>query len=105
MSKLEQAALAVLKRWDSPQWDWESEGPTADLMADLRAAINASQASVTESLTVAPDDHFPGQPLTDHQIRGLLRESADFPALREHWPALKAFARAIEHAHGIGANA
>lgn len=47
----------------------------------------------------------PAQPLTDHQIRGLLRESADFPALREHWPALKAFARAIEHAHGIGANA
>jgi len=32
-------AAAVLARWDSPQWEWTKHGPTADLMADLRAAL------------------------------------------------------------------
>lgn len=36
---LQQAAQAVLDRWDSPQWEWRQHGPTADLMADLRAAL------------------------------------------------------------------
>lgn len=43
MSALEQAARAVLARWDSPQWDWNAEGPTADLMHALRAALDAGQ--------------------------------------------------------------
>ena len=33
------AAQAVLDRWNSPQWEWHKNGPTADLMHDLRAAI------------------------------------------------------------------
>lgn len=44
MSAIEQAARAVLARWDSPQWDWNAEGPTADLMHALRAALDAGQA-------------------------------------------------------------
>ncbi|MEL4181199.1 hypothetical protein [Roseateles sp. PN1] len=42
-TKLEQAAQAVLDRWDSPQWKWAKHGPTADLMADLRAALAEPQ--------------------------------------------------------------
>jgi hypothetical protein len=44
MTKLQDAARAVLKRWDSPQWDWTQEGSTAGLMADLRAALAADEA-------------------------------------------------------------
>jgi hypothetical protein len=36
---LREAAQAVLDRWDSPQWEWAKQGPTADLMAALRAAL------------------------------------------------------------------
>jgi len=39
---LRTAAQAVLDRWDSPKWEWQSHGPTADLMADLRKALAAS---------------------------------------------------------------
>lgn len=39
MSALRAAAQAVLDRWDSPQWDWGKCGPTADLIAGLRAAL------------------------------------------------------------------
>ena len=38
MSTLRAAAQAVLDRWDSPRWEWH-QGPTAALMADLRAAL------------------------------------------------------------------
>ena len=41
MTDLEQAAQAVLVRWDSPAWDWAHQGPTAALMADLRRALAA----------------------------------------------------------------
>ena len=41
--QLRAAAQAVLDRWDSPKWEWVKQGPTADLMADLRAAL-AQQA-------------------------------------------------------------
>jgi hypothetical protein len=44
MSDLEQAAKAVLDRWDSPTWEWTSQGPTAVLMADLRRALAAHRA-------------------------------------------------------------
>lgn len=36
---LQAAAQAVLDRWDSPQWEWATHGPTADLMHVLREAI------------------------------------------------------------------
>jgi len=39
MQTLQQAAQAVVNRWDSPMWDWTKEGPTADLIADLRKAL------------------------------------------------------------------
>jgi len=41
------AAQAVLDRWDSPNWDWEKQGPTALLMNDLRRAIAASKGAAT----------------------------------------------------------
>ena len=41
---LREAAQAVLARWDSPHWKW-GEGPTADLMADLRAALAQPDAT------------------------------------------------------------
>lgn len=39
MTALREAAQAVLDRWDSPAWEWAKQGPTAALMADLRAAL------------------------------------------------------------------
>ena len=39
MTKLRQAAQAVLERWDSPSWSWSEKSPTADLMAALRTAL------------------------------------------------------------------
>ena len=41
---LRAAAQAVLDRWDSPRWQWTQQGPTADLMADLRGALGAQPA-------------------------------------------------------------
>jgi len=41
MTELEKAAQAVLDRWDSPAWEWMSQGSTAALMADLRRALAA----------------------------------------------------------------
>ena len=38
---LRSAAQAVLDRWDSQGWKWAKQGPTADLMADLRSALAA----------------------------------------------------------------
>ena len=43
MTDLRKAAEAVLERWDSPAWEWKKQGPTADLMANLRTALAAEQ--------------------------------------------------------------
>ena len=43
MSDLRKAAEAVLERWDSPAWEWMKQGPTAELMATLRAALAAPE--------------------------------------------------------------
>ena len=40
IAALEAAAQAVINRWDSPQWEWDKHGPTASLIADLRALLN-----------------------------------------------------------------
>jgi len=58
MSNLEQAAQAVLVRWDSPAWDWAHQGPTAALMADLRKALAAhrGQAEPHKQGTDADND-------------------------------------------------
>ena len=47
MSDLRKAAEAVLERWDSPAWEWMKQGPTAELMATLRAALAAPCLEVT----------------------------------------------------------
>ena len=41
---LQEAAQAVLDRWDSPEWEWTKQSPTADLMHGLRTAIAAQAA-------------------------------------------------------------
>jgi len=48
MSNLEEAAQAVLDRWDSPAWEWMPHGPTAALMADLRRALAAHREQQAE---------------------------------------------------------
>jgi hypothetical protein len=48
MSELEKATQAVLDRWDSPVWEWTSQGPTAALMADLRKALAAHKEQQAE---------------------------------------------------------
>ena len=47
MSDLRKAAEAVLERWDNLAWEWKKQGPTADLMADLRTALAAEQEKKT----------------------------------------------------------
>lgn len=42
---LRKAAQAVVDRWDSPQWKWAKQGPTADVINDLRAALSAKEES------------------------------------------------------------
>jgi len=46
---LRAAAQAVLDRWDSPQWEWIKQGPTADLMHALRAALAQPAADIDEA--------------------------------------------------------
>jgi len=43
MTDLRQAAQSVVERWDTPAWEWRDQGPTADLMADLRTALAQSE--------------------------------------------------------------
>jgi hypothetical protein len=44
--ELRKAAIAVLARWDSPQWEWSVQSPTADLMQALRAALAAPEPKI-----------------------------------------------------------
>ena len=39
MTNLIKAVQAVLDRWDGPQWNWAQQGPTGDLMHEMRRAI------------------------------------------------------------------
>jgi len=41
---LKSAAQAVIDRWDSPQWKWAKQGPTGELMHDLRVALQKSSS-------------------------------------------------------------
>ena len=56
MSDLRKAAEAVLERWDSPAWEWIKQGPTAELMATLRAALAAPSLAVTVDPRLTPDE-------------------------------------------------
>lgn len=55
MTDLRKAAQAVLTRWDG-KWDWLDAGPTADLMANLRAAL--AEPTVPSD---CPNSHQPVQ--------------------------------------------
>lgn len=44
-NNLQTAAQAVLDRWNSPKWEWHKNGPTADLMYELRLAIEEKTRS------------------------------------------------------------
>ena len=58
MADLRAAAQAVLDRWDSPKWEWAKHGPTADLMAELRAALAQAepvQFNPAEALRLAEE--------------------------------------------------
>ena len=48
-SELVNAAQAVLDRWDSPRWEWATNGPTGNLMQALREAIDAAIAQPKET--------------------------------------------------------
>lgn len=48
-NKIKDAAQAVINRWDSPSWEWDKKGSTANLIADLRNAIAEAQPSPTEA--------------------------------------------------------
>lgn len=47
VDRLRVAAQAVIERWNSPKWDWSKQGPTADLIAALHAALLPDNAGVT----------------------------------------------------------
>jgi len=57
LTKLIEAADAVINRWDSPQWGWSEHGNTGNLIADLRLAksklMEAGKQSVPQPTTEA----------------------------------------------------
>ena len=55
MTDLRQAAKAVVDRWDSPKWEWRDQGPTADLMADLRKALAQPEQEPVAWMSVSGD--------------------------------------------------
>ena len=71
---LRTAAAAVLARWDSPQWEWTKHGPTADLMADLRAALAQPAAPAQPVAWLCGDGHpqhiSAVQTITERRIYG-----------------------------------
>lgn len=83
MTTLQKAAQAVLDRWNSPKWEWAIQGPTADLMLDLREALEvqpykgptANMASIYRAML---EEGLPADSLGSHleaaedQIRRLL---------------------------------
>ena len=109
MTDLRQAAQAVVDRWDTPAWEWREKGPTADLIAALRKALEQQQAEpVQEYITHItwdergvrtvngiPDDAPQRKPLTDAQIAALLENCIG------SLPVAKQLIRAVEAAHGI----
>ena len=54
IDRLQIAAQAVIDRWNSPKWDWHKQGPTADLIAALHAALLPDNAEVSGLSTRTP---------------------------------------------------
>lgn len=50
-----EAARDVLERWDGPTWKWAKDGPTADLMHSLRAAIAKALGPSAQDTSEAHD--------------------------------------------------
>lgn len=114
MQALQDAAQAVLDRWDSPAWEWH-QGPTAALMADLRRALLDIEQFCDTHCTWA--DHHPDcvrgcrKPLTENQIRDVLKNDqagqellfliSTEPTVEQFIKTVIRIARAIERAHGI----
>jgi hypothetical protein len=95
MSNLEKAAQAVLDRWDSPQWEWMTHGPTAALMADLRRALAAHKEQaepVVERINAGPVGYRYKYPDGDWRFSGGIKingcEPIDPEPVYTH-PALK----------------
>ena len=61
MTNLRQAAKAVVDRWDTPAWEWRDQGPTADLMADLRKALAQPEQEPVRMPCVGKDPRCPCQ--------------------------------------------
>ena len=47
--KIRGAAQALINRWDSPQWEWDKHGGTANLIADLRNALSELEAQAAQA--------------------------------------------------------
>ena len=86
MSDLRKAAEAVLERWDSPAWEWMKQGPTAELMATLRAALAAPEPEpvawiwqiplYTAPPTAAPSEDIEALRRENERLRGLLTDAS-----------------------------
>ena len=63
--QLRAAAQAILDRWDSPKWEWATQGPTADLMAELRAALAQQDEPVAWVGDPSTQDYASTQPEPD----------------------------------------
>ena len=63
MDRLETAARALLAHWDTPAWKYEK--PTADLMADLREAIQQRDEIRQRFAAALPDFRGPYRMGTD----------------------------------------
>jgi hypothetical protein len=67
------AARAVLERWHSPAWEWRRQGPTADLMASLEAAVLSADISAAAPQETAQEpSHSSSAPriLVDRALLG-----------------------------------
>jgi hypothetical protein len=115
MTDLKQAAKAVVERWDTPAWEWRDQGPTADLMADLRKALAQPEQEPVAWRVWSPDgtnvyqytEDGDGEPLytTPPQRKPLTEEEIsniwDDTVMATVIPFSTGFARAIEAAHNI----
>lgn len=83
---LRAAAQAVLDRWNSPKWEWLKHGPTADLMAALRTALDqypkAGDATYSIDLDPAGIRALVCDAITGALALGAQNES---PAPEGHW--------------------
>ena len=82
VNTLQDAAQAVLHRWDSSKWDWAKQGPTADLMAALRVAVEAQAApAVAPTNPTCSMEPIKKDALTDlikEHLKGTLHCTADW---------------------------